>query len=176
MPKCRVEADKIRVLSRKQDCRSVTSPKILGQAMIAMRLSHSLTATQIAQKIKVNTSTISRYENGHFTIEQADTGILERYALACGEDRHSLFNDYLLFRKYHKQILQAYIKKRGITKSELGKFLGVSKTLVLTWFNKENRCPSAEVWEKGLREFTTDWFKNNSKTLQKGRNQEKSVL
>ena len=88
--------------------------------------------------------------------------MLERYALVCNEDKHSLFTDYLLFRKYHKQILQAYIEKQGLTKSELGKLLGVSKTLALTWFNKENRCPSLKVWEDKLKEFSVEWVKENN--------------
>ncbi len=129
--------------------------------MTAMRLSHSLLATEIAERININTSTISRYENGHFTFEQADLAMLERYAVVCGEDKHSLFTQYLLFRKYHKQILQAYIEKQGITKSELGKTLGVSKTLALTWFNKENRCPSLKLWEDKLKEFSVEWVNNN---------------
>ncbi len=129
--------------------------------MTAMRLSHSLLATEIAERININTSTISRYENGHFTFEQADIDMLERYAVACGEDKHSLFTQYLLFRKYHKQILQAYIKEQGVMKSELGKLLGVSKTLALTWFNKENRCPSLNLWEERLNEFSVEWLNNN---------------
>ena len=129
--------------------------------MAAMRLCHSISSIEIAEKIKVNVSTISRYENGHFTFEKADLDMLERYALSCNQDRHSLFTDYLLFRKYHKQILQAYIEKQGLTKSELGKLLGVSKTLVLTWFNKENRCPSLKVWEDKLKEFSVEWVNNN---------------
>ena len=128
--------------------------------MTKMRLCRSISAKEIAEKIKVNVSTISRYENGRFTFEKADLDMLERYALACNQDKHSLFTDYLLFRKYHKQILSAYIEKQGITKSELGKLFGVSKTLALTWFNKENRCLSFKVWEERLKEFSGEWIKN----------------
>ena len=127
-----------------------------------MRLCRSISVIEIAEKIKVNVSTISRYENGHFTFEKADLDMLEMYALVCNEDKHSLFTDYLLFRKHHKQILQAYIEKQGLTKSELGKLLGVSKTLALTWFNKENRCPSLKVWEDKLKEFSVEWVKENN--------------
>jgi transcriptional regulator with XRE-family HTH domain len=54
--------------------------------MTAMRLRRSLTAVSIAEKIQVNTSTISRYENGHFTFEQADLDMLESYGVDnwCG--------------------------------------------------------------------------------------------
>lgn len=129
--------------------------------MTAMRLSNSLLATEIAERIGVNTSTISRYENGHFTLELADLDMLERYALSCGEYRFALFTDYLLFRKYHKQILQSYIEVRAIQKSALGRELGVSKTLALSWFNKENRCPSMKLWEDKLKNFANKWLNSN---------------
>ncbi len=161
MPKCRVESSKIGLLTEIKDCRSVTSPEIIGQAMTAMRLRHSLTAVSIAEKIQVNTSTISRYENGHFTFEQADLDMLESYAEACGEDRYSLFNDYLLFRKFSKQILSDYISKNNITKSDSAKVFDVSKTLALNWFNKENRCPSMKLWEDKLKAFTVEWIERN---------------
>ncbi len=131
--------------------------------MTAMRLSKSLLTTETAKTFGVNTSTISRYENGRFTLELADLDMLERYATVCGKDRYSLFTDYLLFRKYHKQVLQAYIDARGIQKSALGKEMGVSKTLALTWFNKENRCPSMKLWEERLKGFTKEWLKDNLK-------------
>lgn len=131
--------------------------------MTAMRLSKSLLATETAKTLGVNTSTISRYENGRFTLELADLDMLERYATVCGKDRYSLFTDYLLFRKYHKQVLQAYIDARGIQKSALGKEMGVSKTLALTWFNKENRCPSMKLWEERLKGFAEEWLEKNNK-------------
>ncbi len=129
--------------------------------MTAMRLSNSLLATEIAERIGVNTSTISRYENGHFTLELADLDMLERYALSCCEDRFALFTDYLLFRKYHKQILQSYIEEKAIQKSALGRELGVSKTLALSWFNKENRCPSIKLWEDKLKVYANEWLNIN---------------
>lgn len=131
--------------------------------MTAIRLSHNLLATEMAEKLNVNTSTISRYENGHFTLELAELDMLERYAVACSEDRYALFTDYLLFRKYHKQVLQAYIEEQGIQKSALGKELGVSKTLALTWFNRENRCASIKLWEDKLKCFSKEWIKDNLK-------------
>ena len=87
--------------------------------------------------------------------------MLESYAEACGEDRYSLFNYYLIFRKFSKQILNDYISENNITKSDTAKVFGVSKTLALNWFNKENRCPSMKLWEDKLKEFTVEWIERN---------------
>ena len=161
VPKCRIDTGKISLISAATDCRSVTSVKEIGQAMVSMRLASSLLAADIAKKIKTHTSTISRYENGRFSFEQADLDMLQRYAIACGKNKYSLFTDYLLFRKFHKLVLQAYIEEHNITKTDMAKTLGVSKTLVLSWFNKENRCPGFKLWEEKLKEFTGRWLTEN---------------
>lgn len=126
--------------------------------MVSMRLASSLLAADIAKKIKTHTSTISRYENGRFSFEQADLDMLQRYAIACGKNKYSLFTDYLLFRKFHKEVLKAYIEEYNITKTDMAKDFRVSKTLVLSWFNKENRCPSKTTWENNLVEFSKKWI------------------
>lgn len=160
VPKCRVDTGKISLLGTETDCRSITSVKEIGQAMTSMRLASSLSAVEMAKKIDVHTSTISRYENGRFSFEQADLDMLQRYAVACGKNKYSLFTDYLLFRKFHKEVLQAYIEEKRITKSDMAKIFGVSKTLVLSWFNKENRCPSKTIWENNLVEFSKKCIDN----------------
>lgn len=129
--------------------------------MVSMRLASSISAVEIAKKTAAHTSTISRYENGRFSFEQADLDMLQRYAVACGKNKYSLFTDYLLFRKFHKEVLQAYIEEKRITKSDMAKDFGVSKTLVLNWFNKENRCPDLKLWEEKLKEFTDKWLTEN---------------
>lgn len=122
--------------------------------MTAMRLSHNLLAVKLADKLGVNASTISRYECGRVTLERADLTLLENFALACEEDKLSLFSDYMLFRRFQEEILELYLVEKGITRSKLGQAVGVSKQLALSWLNKENRSPSRDLWEREFKDIT----------------------
>ena len=133
--------------------------------MTALRLLKNLTAKSIAEKIEVNVSTISRYENNQFTHERADLELLKSYAVSCGENKYFLFDEYLLFREFKSAILNAYIAENNITKTKLSQELTVSKTLVLSWFNKENRSPSHELWQTAFKDFTSLWIKENLDSL-----------
>ena len=129
--------------------------------MISLRLSKNFTAKVVAEKIGICTSTISRYENNQITPEHTDLKLLKKYALCCGVDEHYLFDEYLIFRSFKDNILNEYITQKNITKTQLSKELSVSKTLVLSWFNKENRSPSHEMWQTAFKDFTLSWIEKN---------------
>lgn len=165
MPSSRINTSKIENISfDSQNCIKKFN-KNTGDKMTALRLSKDLTAKSIAEKIKVNVSTISRYENNQFTQERADLELLKSYAVSCGENKYFLFDDYLLFREFKSAILNAYIIENNITKTRLSQELTVSKTLVLSWFNKENRSPSHELWRTAFKDFTSLWIKENLDSL-----------
>lgn len=129
--------------------------------MISLRLSKNLTAKDVSEKIGTCTSTISRYENNQITPEHTDLDLLKKYALCSGADEYYLFDDYLIFRNFKDNILNEYIIEKNITKTQLSKELSVSKTLVLSWFNKENRSPSHELWQTAFKNFTLSWVEKN---------------
>lgn len=133
----------------------------IGKRMISLRLSKNLLAKDVARKIGICTSTISRYENNQISSEHIDLDLLKKYALCCGTDEYYLFNEYLIFRNFKNKILNEYINEKNITKTMLSKELSVSKTLVLSWFNKENRSPSRELWQTAFKSFTLSWIKKN---------------
>lgn len=123
-----------------------------------MRLSCNLTATELSRKTGVHTATISRYENDNFSYDMIDIDILSILSVACGKDVDYLLNPYLKFKKYHKDILQQFLIDNNISKKQLAELCGVSYTLVKTWFNKEKRSPSYELWQTTFREYSLNWF------------------
>lgn len=137
----------------------------IGNRMTALRLSKNLLAKDIAEKIGFCTSTISRYENDQITSEHTDLELLKKYALCCGADKYFLFDGYLIFREFKNCILNEYITERNITKTRLSQELSVSKPLVLSWFSKQNRSPSHELWQTAFKEFTLVWIKKNLNSL-----------
>ncbi len=137
----------------------------IGNRMTALRLSKNLLAKDISEKIGCCTSTISRYENDQITSEHTDLELLKKYALCCGADKYSLFDEYLIFREFKNCILNEYLAKRNITKTCLSQELSVSKPLVLSWFSKQNRSPSHELWQTAFKEFTLVWIKKNLNSL-----------
>ena len=137
----------------------------IGNRMTALRLSKNLLAKDIAGKIGFCTSTISRYENDQITSEHTDLELLKKYALCCGADKYFLFDGYLIFREFKNCILNEYITERNITKTRLSQELSVSKPLVLSWFSKQNRSPSHELWQTAFKEFTLVWIKKNLNSL-----------
>ncbi len=137
----------------------------IGNRMTALRLSKNLLAKDIAGKIGFCTSTISRYENNQITSEHTDLELLKKYALCCEVDKYFLFDEYLIFREFKNCILSEYIAEKNITKTQLSKELCVSKTLVLSWFNKENRSPSHGLWQAAFKDFTSSWVKKYFNSL-----------
>ncbi len=137
----------------------------IGNRMTALRLSKNLLAKDISEKIECCTSTISRYENDQITSEHTDLELLKKYALCCGADKYFLFDEYLIFREFKNCILNEYLAERNITKTCLSQELSVSKPLVLSWFNKENRSPSHGLWQTAFKEFTLVWIKKNLNSL-----------
>lgn len=133
----------------------------IGKHMVSLRLSKNLTAKDVSEKIGVCTSTISRYENNQITSEHIDLELLKKYALCCEANEYCLFDEYLIFRSFKNNILNEYIIENNITKTQLAKELSVSKTLVLSWFNKENRSPSRELWQTAFKDFTLCWVEKN---------------
>lgn len=123
-----------------------------------MRLSCNLTATELSRRTGVHTATISRYENDNFSYDMIDIDTLSILAVSCGKDMDYLLNPYLKFKKYHKEILQKFLIDNNISKKQLAELCGVSYTLVKTWFNKEKRSPSYEVWQTTFREYSLNWF------------------
>lgn len=177
LPNCRINTYKMDNMSlfcqnnasaHQNKCTSINSDILdlqfatdIGERMISLRLSKNLTAKIVAEKIGICTSTISRYENNQITSEHTDLELLKKYALCCGADEYYLFDGYLIFRNFKDNILSEYIIEKNITKSQLSKELSVSKTLVLSWFNKENRSPSRELWQTAFRDFTLSWIEKN---------------
>ena len=148
-------------MKKKTDFRCITSAEELGLALISIRLSHNLTATDVAKKSGLTKSTVLRYEKGAFSFEHINTEFLERFFAACGENRFAGYTDYHLFKKFHIRILDDYITEHGINKSELGPAVGVSKQLALTWLRMESRCPSFELWKREFEGFSREWIQKN---------------
>ncbi len=177
LPNCRINTDKMdnislfcqNDVSANQNICTSTDYDIsdsqlttdIGKRMILLRLSKNLTAKVVAEKIGICTSTISRYENNQITPEHTDLELLKKYALCCEADKYYLFDEYLIFRNFKDNILNEYIIQKNITKTQLSKELSVSKTLVLSWFNKENRSPSREMWQTAFKDFTLSWLEKN---------------
>lgn len=126
-----------------------------------MRLECNITATELSNKTGVNSTTISRYENDQFSIDKIDIDILSRLSIACDKDENYLLTPFLMFRKYHKQILEQYLIDNNISKKQLSQLCGVSYTLVKTWFNKEKRSPSYELWQTMFEDYVLNWLKHN---------------
>ena len=137
------------------------NPSELSAKIRNMRLECSMTATELSNKTGVNSTTISRYENDQFSIDKIDIDILSRLSIACGKDENYLLTPFLIFRKYHKQILEQYLIDNNISKKQLSQLCGVSYTLVKTWFNKEKRSPSYELWQTTFEDYVLDWLKHN---------------
>lgn len=123
-----------------------------------MRLDCNMTAAELSNKTGVNTSTISRYENNLFSYDKINIDILSTLSVACGQDEDYLLTPFLKFKKYHKQILQQYLIENNLSKKQLAELCGVSYTLVKSWFNKEKRSPSYELWQTTFMDYTLNWF------------------
>lgn len=167
LPNQRFETNKINFLQLNNDETMFVqfgkqTPKFIGYNLISSRIINKYSAKRIASILGSNTSTISRYENGHFTLEHANLEFLKEYASACGKNQYCFLGAYLAFREFKDLILEGYLNGNEITKNELAKKLGVSKTLVCTWFNKKERCPSHELWQTAFKEFTLSWIHKNS--------------
>lgn len=126
-----------------------------------MRLKCNMTAIELSNKTGVNSSTISRYENNQFSIDKIDIDTLSRLSISCGENEDYLLTPFLMFKKYHKQILKQYLIDNNISKRQLSQLCNVSYTLVKTWFNKEKRSPSYELWQTTFKDYVLDWLKHN---------------
>lgn len=126
----------------------------LNSKITQMRLSRNMSAKELADKININSATLSRYERGKFSIERIDINILQNIAIACGYEIDSLLTPFLKFKLYKDQILTDYITINNISKSELAKQLNVSYTLVKSWFTNKNRSPSHNVWQTAFKDFT----------------------
>lgn len=123
-----------------------------------MRLSCNFTAAELSRRTGVHTATISRYENDNFSYDMIDIDTLSILAVSCGKDVDYLLSPYLKFKKYHKDILQQFLIDNKLSKRQLAELCCVSYTLVKTWFNKEKRSPSYEVWQTTFREYSLNWF------------------
>ena len=126
-----------------------------------MRLECNMTAVDLSNKTGVHPATISRYENDQFVINQIDIDVLSCLSIACDKSEDYLLTPFLMFKKYHKQILEQYLVDNNISKHKLSELCGVSYTLVKTWFNKEKRSPSYELWQTTFEEYTLSWLKHN---------------
>ena len=125
-----------------------------------MRLSCNMTAVELSNKTGVHIATISRYENNQFSYDKIDIDSLSILALACNKNEDYLLTPFLKFKKYHKQILQQYLIDNNLSKIQLAELCNVSYTLVKTWFNKEKRSPSYELWQTTFREYSLNWFEH----------------
>lgn len=123
-----------------------------------MRLSCNLTAVELSLKTGIHTSTISRYENNQFSYDKIDIDTLSILSLACNKNEDYLLTPFLMFKKYHKEILQQFLIDNNISKLQLAELCGVSYTLVKTWFNKEKRSPSYQLWQTTFMEYTLHWL------------------
>lgn len=123
-----------------------------------MRLSCNLTEAELSRRTGVHTATISRYENDNFSYNMIDIDTLSILAVSCGKDMDYLLNPYLKFKKYHKEVLQQFLIDNKLSKRQLAELCGVSYTLVKTWFNKEKRSPSYELWQTTFREYSLNWL------------------
>jgi len=148
-------------LSRKWDFRCITTSEELGQALTALRLSHNMTAAEVARKSGIHKSSVSRIERGKFDFETIDVSQLRRYLASVNENRTSCYCGWHFFKLLHRRILEDYLADKGITKSELGPSVGVSKQLGITWVNMESRYPSMELWEREFKEYSAKWAEKN---------------
>lgn len=133
----------------------------LGKQIVQLRLNNNLTEKELSDLCSIAPSTLSRYENGHFKIQLIDLNILKNISVHCGKNPLFLFNDYLLFRLYHKEILSQYLEAHSTSKYNLSEQLGVSYQLVKSWFRYEKRCPSLELWRATFTEITSYWINHN---------------
>lgn len=138
------------------------TPEAIGHNLISLRIVNKYSAKRIASILGSNTSTVSRYENGHFTLEHANLELLKSYASVCGKNKYYFFGAYLIFREFKDQILEICLAEAQISKTTMSKKLCVSKTLVCTWFNEKERCPSHELWQTAFKEATLSWIHKNS--------------
>lgn len=142
-----------------QGCNDIE--ETLNHRIINMRLNANISAVKLSELSKVNTSTISRYENAKFKIDLIDLDVLQNLAISCDKDKLFLFDEFLLFRLYHINILEEFIKLNNLTKLDLSRQVDLSIQLVRTWFKNKKRCPSYQLWQTTFREFTLIWIKNN---------------
>ncbi|MGN1480726.1 helix-turn-helix domain-containing protein [Porcipelethomonas sp.] len=126
-----------------------------------MRLSSNMSKKDLALKSGISISTLSRYENGRYDINNINTDILQNLAITCGKDKLFLFTPYLKFKLYKNEILNAYINEFNISKYQLSKYLDLSYTLVKSWFNKKNRSPSYDIWQTAFKKFSLKWIEQN---------------
>ncbi|MCM1578202.1 MAG: helix-turn-helix transcriptional regulator [Ruminococcus sp.] len=170
-PNQRFLTDKIKYLQTNNDDNiykqlNEPPPEEIGHKMISSRYINGLSAKDIALILQSSNTTISRYENGHFTFEHANLELLKKYAVACGNNPYFFFNEYMIFREFKKQILEQFEEHNKISKTKLAQQLGVSKKLVLTWFNKKERSPSHEMWQTAFKDITLMWIKENADILE----------
>ena len=126
-----------------------------------MRLECNMTAIELSNKTGVHTATISRYENNQFSLDKIDIDTLSCLSIACEKNEDYLLTPFLMFKKYHTEILNQYLIDNNISKKKLSELCSVSYTLVKTWFNKEKRSPSYELWQTTFIDYTLGWLEHN---------------
>ena len=156
VPTCRIDSNKLNINDG-----ATNDSQTIGNTIVNQRLSLNMTAVQLSNLSGVNVSTISRYENGKFSIENVKIPILIKLSTALGLGKCGLLNDYLIFKLFHIEILTAYIEEKQISKKKLAAQLNVSDVLVYNWFNKKERCPSYSVWQTAFKDFSLRWINEN---------------
>ena len=157
IPTCRVTYRSI----QDRDNTKLSENKKLGFKLSQKRLKQNIPVKELARQTGISNTTISRYEQGKFDINKIDIDILQKIANVLNIDIYDLLTDYLIFKLHHIQVLNDYLKSYGVTKKALAKQLNVSDTLVYSWFNKKERCPSYQLWQTTLKDYFLIWFRQN---------------
>jgi transcriptional regulator with XRE-family HTH domain len=108
--------------------------KTVADKLQYARLTAGLLQRELAERVRINHSTILRYENGQIPEELMETEWLVKIALACGMDKHFCCSPYHVFLTENPGAqIKAYRKSRSLTQKRLAEILGVWTTTVKRW-------------------------------------------
>jgi hypothetical protein len=156
IPTCRYET---KYFINNDTC--LTTEQAIGKKIFTLRMSKNLYAKTVASEVGIGHTTIYRYENGIFKEENIDVDVLVKLSVFLTGGKYAFLTDFLMFKYFKQKILSDYIIENNLSKKGLSVQLGVSHTLVKTWFNKEKRSPSYNLWQTAFKEYSLDWIKHN---------------
>ena len=111
------------------------------------RLTAGLLQREIAEKIGMDRTTLTAYENGKIVEEHMDVKRLMEIALACGRDKYFCCSPYQIFLTEEPGAqIKAYRKSHGLTQKRFAEILGVWETTVKRWEWQKNK-PPVYIWE-----------------------------
>lgn len=141
--------------------RSLDLQETIGDKIRCSRLHAGFTIKELSHIVNIDYTTLLRYEHNNISEDQINTQILLLIEKACGIEKYSLFNNYLLF--YETGELKKLRKQHSISQKQLAKHLGNSYKTVSRWESQKIR-PPRKTWESTMDYFNELKRLSNSST------------